>query len=315
MKNQEQERHQPDPLFVERLEWQLMTEMRQSRRSFNQKPPQASRWRSYLRVAALVVVSALGGMALIKAAQGLERNWQHQLELARAETEAQLAASRAELAQDYLDSVREKAASGEVDPDSLAWAEFEVYQVEHQLLQASIDLEEMKLSGRSPRHELYAPLVEGRDFVTRRLHSQMDLLQKKLEVAQRMFDIRRKEVESGVSPSRALAAAEQDMAHVRSEIEHLGRRLRLRQSFLRGDLSAQQLIARSRLAEVQARVQMLDKRLQAGAQEVEELRRRVETGEEDPLQLRHMEFELQRIEAEHRLASLELELMLKHAGR
>lgn len=315
MKDKQQERHQPNPEFVDRLEWQLMTEMRQSERSFHQPQSKSSTWRRYLRVAALVVVSALGGIALLKAAQGLEQNWQHQLELARAETEARLASSQLELAEAYFEKVQEQAAVGLVDQDSLAWAEFEMTQVAQRLRMTQLDLEEMELSGRSPRHELYAPLVSGTDFVTRRLHIEMEIMQQKLQLAQRMLDGRRKRVETGVASRETLASAENDLQQVRLEVQDVAQKLELRQRFLNGRLTPEQVMAESRLSGVEARVQHLRKRVEFGQGHMERLRNRVQAGAAEELELQHAEYEFERIKSELRLAELELELLREHAAR
>lgn len=315
MNDKRNQRHQPNPQFVERLEWQLMTEMRQSQRKYHLPPSKSAGWQRYLRVAALVVVSALGGIALLKAAQGLEQNWQHQLEMARFETEARLAAKQLELAHAYFDDVREKAQMGTVSQDSLAWAEFEVAQVAQRLRAARLDLEEMELSGRSPRRELYAPLVAGMDFVSRRLHVQMEILQKKLQLGQGMRDSVKREVETGVAPPEALISAESDIQRVRQEVRDLAETLELRQRFLDGELTAEQVVAESRLAGVRARVEHLRQRLDGGRQIVERIRDRVQAGVAERLELQHAEYETQRVQAELQLAELELELLEEHAGR
>ena len=93
------DRHQPDPEFLSRLEWRLMSEMRRNE-IFAPIPRDSRAWRS-VRVAALVLFSTLVGAAGTRAAQGWESSWEREFAIAEAEVTAELMAARFQMAQEF----------------------------------------------------------------------------------------------------------------------------------------------------------------------------------------------------------------------
>jgi hypothetical protein len=159
--------HEPDPRFLEHLEWQLASSRR--RRNAFGEPTDDLRKRRNIKMIGIVLCSVLTGVMATATTTHLQDVAQGKLYLAQAEIQLQLADSRIELAKKSLDFLKERIAIGVINKEEGDRAEGDVARLEIEKRRLGLDYEEVLASHKQPRNELSAPLVNGRDFVTERL--------------------------------------------------------------------------------------------------------------------------------------------------
>ncbi|HSQ79026.1 MAG TPA: hypothetical protein VLN41_00385 [Candidatus Bathyarchaeia archaeon] len=257
---------EPDRQFVERLEWQIASELR---RKAALRP--ARHRIAVPRPVAVAVVLAgivLAGVAGIKAAEIVRDSWRKRIEVAKAETEVRLEQASLRSRQGLTAKVEEHFALGLVSEGDLLIAKTSQQRTALDLERARLNLAEVRRSGEAPRDEIYAPLVGGRDFVTERLR--LDL--REAELGLQVLAARAKQLEArrrvGLVPPEQSRSAERDVAARKDRIEEIGQRLELRKRFLGGGISAIQAEvagrlagARAGLAAAQSKVKDLEERL------------------------------------------------------
>lgn len=302
--------HTPDPEFVSRLEEQLQSEYRRRQR-FDEEDRSPRHRYAWLRTAALVVVSLFVGAAGVKAAQHFENSWRKELLLARAEASAELAQARLQMSREMLDEVVKRVDAGLAEQQEQGYAELQVKQAEADLERMEIDRDEIRISGSSPRQELSAPLLKGRDFVSRRLQIEMDLLLERKGLVLQELEKVTKRHEAGVADEIGVAYAEQELKTIEQEADRIRQSLLLRRAFLNGELTARQTELQEMLLQAQTRSRIAQSRLDAHRLEMEHATRAYEAGTASKLDLRQFEFQYKAAETEARLAEMEVRLLEK----
>lgn len=308
------EKHQPDLEFVSRLEWQLMTEHRKRQKGLFQRSSAVNRW-GWGRVAALVLISALAGMAGLRAAQGWERSLQYKLALAQAEAQQRLAELRLEASLAFEKEHRRAVEAGVASGDEADWAAFEVAQAENDLARVRSSVEEMRASGEEVNDSLYAPTVNGRDCVGERIQLEITLVRRKLELAAAMASRVETRVKIGLDSPESAMGARAEMVQVEQELKRVERRLDLRRRYLEGEVDADEILAMERLGEVRGRIEAARARLEAADTWLNGLERKVAAGLASQGELLMAKYEHERMEADLRLAQLEEQLLREHSGQ
>jgi hypothetical protein len=300
---------EPDTQFVERLEWQLTSELR--RRSRLRKAPARI---AVPRPAALVAVLAgvlLTGVAAIKAAEFVQDSWRKKIEVARAETEVRLQEVRLESQSGLVAAAEKRAALGLVRQDEYRFLKIDRERAALDLERSQLNLKEVKRSGTAPRDELYAPLVGGRDFVAERLQIERREAERGLQIlAARAEQLRERERLGLIAPDETRSAGRSVSAR-KARIEEIGKRLDLRRRYLAGEISALGVEVAGRLAAAQASLSAARSKvdgLKERAARAESLRQlglvsAAETGDLDEA--------LAAAEAEAKLAAVEVEVLEK----
>jgi hypothetical protein len=180
---------EPDPEFTHHLEWQLRTELRRRGRFSEATTRVSGRSRSLphglLRLSALVLLSVLlggAGMAAVGHYQG--RNGRELAE-ARATLQLKLSQSREQLAGEDLARTEARYSNGLVDEEALLAVRFRLATHQTEVARRTLDVEEVRGSGRAPEDGLAAPLVGGRDYVLLRLEHSLREAADGLDLAQR----------------------------------------------------------------------------------------------------------------------------------
>jgi len=237
---------EPDSQFVDRLEWQLTSEFRRRDRL---KP--AARKVAVPRSVVAISLAAgilLMGVAATKAADLIKDSWRKKIEVARLETEVKIKKTFMEFKQLRAGQAEEKYKLGLIEEDGVHGNRLAVGRAEFDLAKSLLDLEEAKISGEAPRDEIYAPLVGGRDFVSERLEIDKKILE--ADIALRRTRIERHlkaRVDLGLIPKSELDGFQAALAVQEGGIGDIEKRLTLRQGFLSGEISAEEMEIQDRM--------------------------------------------------------------------
>jgi len=301
------ENHKPDTEFVSGLERQLTSELRRRRRFSRVERPAG--FNRVLKTTILFIACAVTGIAAAKTVEHIESSKRRILHVARIEAMTEQLRARQGVVQSMVEELEERVDAGLVHEDELLEAAIQSKFVDLELEKALLDLEEVHISGEAPSNELYAPLQDGRDFVTERLRidlRRVELIRKHLLA---MAEDMKKRVDAGLVSSEEMRGIERQIEGVDGEIEDIRRRIDLRGGYLSGDLSSRGVIlqqmtekARSRLAEAERVLKITEERLA----EISDLHARGLVRESE---LRQAEYQVITARSERRLAEIELELL------
>lgn len=259
---------EPAAQFMDRLEWQLAAEFRRKDRL--RTAPGRILVPRYLVALCLAAGAILMGVAATKAADLLKDSWRKRIEVARLETDVKIKRAFLELKKERAAAAENKFSLGIVGEDEALVAKLGAELAASALEKSLLDLEEVQASGDAPRDELYAPLVGGRDFVGERLAAQERGLKIDLDLRQaRIEPSLRRRVAAGVLPQSALDVYLSSLAGQEAASEEIGQRLALRQRFLAGEISAEDM-------EIQARMSEAEKDLIEARSVIKKIRRHLE---------------------------------------
>lgn len=303
--------HDPDPRFVEHLEWQLARALR--RRERFARPESRGHWR-VARTALLVGVSLLGGAGAVVAAERLQDSRERELLLARANVELELATARLDHAREVLGRAEELHREGFVSGPEVVERRGETEELERRVRAIELDLDEIRASGAPPRRELSAPPVRGRDFVTERLALERTGLEEALERARLDVERERQLVEHGVASGRELRAAEDERAALDESLELLLRRMDLRSGFLRGEHRADELVLLEEEARTASELAGVLRAIELGRRELRRVEQ-LEAAGRAANESGAIRLDLKVLEGSERLLELELKTLREKLGR
>lgn len=232
-------RHEPRLEFRRALEQEIARALRGPGR----RPRFARAMPPRLAIAAIVLVSfAFGGAGAIASAQVQDARRRDVL-IDANRAEAHLASLRMELARAAYEEARAKVEVGAMSRSSLAAREAELRVQEARAARLQLDLEEIRASAQTPRDELTAPVVNGRDFVEERLQLELAAAQRRLVAAENVAaEVERLE-RVGAAPPLVLLDAQEDLAETRTSMQLLALRLTLRQRFVDSRLPPERVMA------------------------------------------------------------------------
>lgn len=299
--------HEPDPRFLENLEWQLVSGYRRQER-FGHHGEDSTKRRNF-KMFGIIVCSVLTGVAATTTAGHFEAMSRRDLLLAQAEIRIQLNGSRVQFARQRLAAVRQQielglvpVAEGEARAGDLSRLEIEKQRLE-------LDREETGLSSQPPRDELSAPLVEGRDFVTGRLQLERKALAvTESEVQTRLEQVRTR-FETGLIKASELESIREELKRVQIVMNGLDRKLELRARFTSGELSAERAGLLDLSAAAEQRLQIAGTVAATLRSQLAELEPRFAAGVISLQEISSIRTELESAEAEERMAGIELQLL------
>jgi outer membrane protein TolC len=282
------ESHEPTPEFRANLEWQIATSLRRENRFAE---PVTGRARQL--GAALVVIAALatGGIAGIAAGQVQDARQRDQLTDA-ARSEEALIRVRLDLARTELEDAQRKFDVGMTGRENLLAAQRQLKALEASLARTQLDIEEIRATSATPRNDLDAPLVGGRDFVRERLNLDLRDAQQELAVAEQAVAQAIQRVEIGVAPPTVRMQSESDVAHARARMQQLIATLDLRQRYLKGEIKREALAPAARRSELTLQLESTQREIDLIGARVAEVRNQVEIGQASQLDVKRAEVEL-----------------------
>jgi hypothetical protein len=252
--------YRPSEEFRARLEQQVL-------RRHGQRPAgngissgaNLPRTRLAASVAISLVLGAIAGFASAQVGRSAERDSL----LAAARAQAALADAQRDLAQAVVREVEEKVRTGVARFEDLYQASADLAGAERRRSLLGLDIEEISATGASPRDDLNAPVVNGRDFVKLRIEANVAGTQARLQTAEKVARMIDAQIRSGVAPTVTGAAAAADVAAVQAELAVLAEKLALRSEFLKSGTSIEELTRRLHAAQLRQDANALQQRLRA----------------------------------------------------
>jgi hypothetical protein len=300
------EKHEPDPKFVERLEWQLMSENRRRDRygNFTWKRRE---WR-YPKMILTILFSLFVGIGATRTVDHINDAARKQLLAAKAEVVQNMAENRYQATLEHQKSVQKMVDEGLVEESEAQDIAFQTEKMALDVMRSQIDLQEIRETGNTPRNDLSAPLADGRDFVTERL--ELDIKSIKITIRHMKAVMRRVEIRKDY-----IRDAEGEVEHYqraieteRSRIIEIDKKINLRRQYLRGDLSAEDVELYGLVDAARAKMLAASDRVDKAKTQLHDIEERVEQGIVSASELTWAKLSYQSAESELRLAELDLNL-------
>ena len=308
--------HTPRDGFVERLEWQISSELRRRHRTGPATWLPASPIRAAAVIAFLVIVSmAAGGAAVAAAVQAQGKERRHTV-MSNYQQRLQLAQMRLTTARLELTTLERQIAVGLERPDSIHVQDsrMRVAEAEGSLQVSQLELQEAEATGQEPLDQISAPLVSGRDFVSERLQSSLLAPEVGLTNAKTQAQAMRRRMEVGLATVTDLAEAEARVLELEAAISSLRRKLEIRRQFVAGQITAPQADLRVIESEAEQRVKALEPRIALARKHVADAERRFQVGVANHVDLAEAKLRLSTLEADLAKAQLDLALIRKKIG-
>lgn len=299
------DQHLPNPEFVAKLEQELLRVYRTEAATPSGVVILRPRWRERLRIAAMIAVGvAFGVGAQLASAQ--VRESKQAVEVSRTiEVERELAAYRLELARREVDRLRTARAAGAVSEQSLKEAVLAQREIEIALAQRNLDIAEVKASKSAPRNELWAPLVDKRDYVRERLLAQAALVEERLKSAKAEEVAVERNVKAGTEEAGSLREVALEVADRERELRLLAMKSKLREQFLTERLEPVEVSRRLQEVQLEVDLARAQELLAAAAARHAKVEARVKAGVMTELEQKRLELEILERQAEVKRILLE----------
>jgi hypothetical protein len=306
------DKHEPHDAFIDRLESQIVSEVRQRNRQIDAPGwPMRSRLRLAVAAIGLALVSMGVGGAVVAAAYQAQSNEQRDLLAGPYNLSVGVAKSRLALVTKELETIQRKVAAGMASNDELLEARVKVALAGVSVKWMQSFLDEVRSTGREPQDGLSASLVSGRDFVTERLNATAEGTKVSLDVEMGRMRNAQTKVEIGVADRYTLAVAQVQLTEVQVALDTLQRKLAIRQRFVKGEIDAVQTDLRVLEAEAEHRIKVLKPKIDLAQQQVEQTAKRVAVGAAQSIDLAEVRLRLQQLEVDLAKVQLDLEIVRK----
>ena len=295
--------HAPRPEFRTGLEAEIVRALHREAQATRTRFWNPSRIRTFSRLAAAVVLGVVVGAAPAQVQDARQRDSL----LAAAQADEQLAALRLKLVRAELDAAVQRADAGASSRAEVEAAQAQLRQAEAQLVAIRLSIEEIKATSASPRDDIAAPAVGGRDFVKERLTLEAMGAQRAMVAAEEALRETERRKAIGAENPVVVQQRELEVEQARTKLALLAEKLELRKRVLESRLPAEhaerelrslELRLAHKLVQRQAalaieRLKLIEQRVKSGAAQRAELLR----AELDVLELKT---ELERMEAQLR---------------
>jgi hypothetical protein len=269
-----------------------------------------ARWPRRLRAAAVLAIGlVLGVGAQMASAQVQDARVRADYEKA-LQAEREVLMMRQRIVAELAEKATKEFEVGMIDRTAMLRAELERKLVELSVAKLALQMEEIQLTSKAARDELWAPKVNGRDFVAERLKVEAVAAQQRLQHAERLAQ----EVEEAKTLGPVLVGkiveVERERREARQEFEMRAMRVKLREEALEQSMSPEQVTRRAqridymlalkqaqeRVRSAQVRRQYVQERVKLGLMtRIEELRADLEVLESEEA-LQRAQKEIARLE-------------------
>ena len=299
--------HEPKEDFVDRLEGQLTSDFRRQERFSTHG--QRVKIPRYLGVIILILSSMLAGVVIIKAAEQIKDSWKRELALAQVETALQIKEARLKVVNEIFDSVKAQKARGLVGAEQLLNVRVAKDQMDLELARARIDFQEVSATGRTPQNELFAPLVDGQDFVSQRLRLDKKRADLEFELLQKQIEQMGLQVEQGLVTDGQLEESGQVLLERKKATQETKYRLQLRSEFLQGKLTPWEVEIKEKLSKARDNLHHAERSYALMKLQLKRMNELEKAGTIKSQEVKAMRYELTATEAQLRLARLEVKLL------
>ncbi len=285
----------PDPEFRAHLEWEVA---RAFRREASLGPRRNEPTRRRISVIGLVGACLILGVASNFAAAQVRDGARRDSLLDASRAEMQLMVMRLQLVQEQLAKVEQQRQLGLATDEALATATAAVRTMQTRLARMKLDAEEIQGGSASPRDDLGAPLVVGRDFVKERIQLELAEIQQRIAAAEAKLSDAERQVRIGVAQPLTKSEAEVALARTREEMVVAAKRLALRQEFLEQHTPADQLARQLDEAQRQADLEVAVRSLSLARDRLDQIRRQAAVGMTNDLEVMRAQLEMKEKELE-----------------
>ena len=300
---------EPDRQFVDRLEWQLASEFRRAGRL----RPAAGKVAVPRGVVAASLVAGvlLTGVAVSKAADSIRDAWRKKIEMARVETEFKLKGLQLASLQKLAGQAAARVATGLVHEEEYLALKLAADCAALDLKRSELNRQEVEASGEIARDELYAPIVDGRDFVSERLKLESEIHALNLGSLERRLARVDDLVAKGLVQDEELDQVRTDLAFRKTLIDKVLERLDLRKRFVAGELNAQEVEINGRISAADEHLRQVRAKVGSIQEQLERLTGLEARGLVSKTEVEQTRFALEAAKAELSLAALEKDVLEK----
>lgn len=310
--------HEPREEFVDQLEHRLRADLRRQRLETHVRPwfwlPQ-SRLAAGLALIAIMLGSMAVGGGVVAASYETRMSGQREQLLSRFDQQLVVAQLRHRVNLQQLQEMLNRVAVGLEQKENLVDIRSRVNESLAEVKSTELDIAEIKVTGREPMQSLSAPLVGGRDFVTERWRVEMAVPVEALELEKMRADGARRRVEVGIGKREDVEEAMTRIGELQTAVEIFDKKLAIRQTFLKGGMPAALADLRGIEVETELRRRALTLRIENARRRVQDIKRLVDVGTANPLQLAEVKLRLQELELETTKIDYELLLIRKQLGK
>lgn len=300
-----------DPDFVKALEWQLRSSLRHNRVVSGTPHRLRLTWSKVVASVALVAGSMFLGAAGTYVVTHEDDRAGRELLIAKIQAQLEIAQMLHSHHAQALAQKQPLAEKGYIPESEIRRLELPVISAESEIQRRRLDLKEVSITGREPNNALSAPLVDGRDFVTARLKTEERPIERRLAIAAKELDRLRKLAKSAIVLGYEVDAAEASYQQIAVGLDELRRRQSLRARFLAAELTPKEVELHALQAQARTAREEAARQLPVMAQQLEHLRILTQKGVIGRAKVSEMEIALQSLQAQIRLAELELQILEK----
>ncbi|HEX6315813.1 MAG TPA: hypothetical protein VFZ73_13175 [Gemmatimonadaceae bacterium] len=286
--------HQPTAEFRDYLEGEVTREFRRHR-SFTR-----------LRYAAVLLATLAAGTTAGLASAQIRQGAQRDSLLESAQSDLSLVALRLQLAQATVTDARSKVAAGVAGRGTLTAAEADLRQIEALAARAKLNVDEIRTTAMTPRDDLNAPVVGGRDFVSERLMLDLFTAQQRLTAAEEAQREAERQFRVGAVSELAVLDAGLRVTEARAALGTLAERQMLRKEFVSRGTPGEQLNRRFQQAQVRFDAHVASEAVKMLRQRLDAVRKQRAVGTASDLDVLRAEIQLKEREAELALLARQL---------
>ncbi len=302
----------PDPQFIDALEQQIRMTMRRSSLldSIDRDVSLPKRkGMNMLGIATLMLASMMLGATGTYAVVHQDPGPQRELLVRKAEIylrQAQLRYQQAEADYEELKPLIEQEYMSKSEAEEL---ELKIHEARAEVEHRQFDVDETLDSGKPVNDDLSAPLVKGKDFVIMRLEVRLKPAEFLVKLARNRV-ARVEELFENLYISELDVEAERiNLQQTTLALQWLTERLDLRQSFIDGELSAQEVELRSMLRKTESELKVFELQATDARRRFERMTLLEQEGRVNPREVRQARVDFHDAESRLELAILQLELI------
>ncbi len=301
--------YEPENQFVERLEWQLSSEYRRTNRLKSSSGKIAISHR--IVAIAGIVVTLMTGVSVIKAAEYIKDSWRKKIEIARIETEVELKKAHLESTKEMASRAQVRFSNGLIREEEYQVMKLAAEKAGLDLEKSLLNLDEVKVSGVTPRNELYAPVVRGRDFVSERLKIERKEVELDLEPLGHRLERFKQLIEKDLVRGEQLDHIQAEIAARKVMIDKIQKRLDLRKRFVAGEITAHEVEIKGRITVAERNLYLAKSSVDSLKEQLKRLKNLETRGLISQTEIKPLQYALNAAQAELKLATLEMDVLKK----
>jgi len=303
--------HEPNPEFVDHLEWQLSTALRRKQRFAR---PAGGGVLRVARTAALIAVCLVGGAGIVIGSQQLQLSRETMLLLDKNTVQIDTATLQLEVAAQRFALAESQQEKGFISTREFGAVRLGMRDAEFGLQRLRLEREELEASGRQPNARISAPLIGHRDFVSEGLRLERDRILAHHELEVQNLEHTEKLFASGFTSKTERIRARQPLRTLENELESLKELLVLRAEFTTEQRDAQTTELLVLRIEAHLALKQVEHELEGQVEQFAIIEAQAEAGYVTNAEHLEAKLRLRRLEGKLEMCRLELTLIDERLG-